>query len=329
MKVLVTGGAGYIGSHFVRLLVDQSIDVVVLDDLSAGFREAVPKSVPLVCASVDDATALQALCSAHQFDAVVHFAGRIQVGESVQRPDLYYWGNTGATLRLLDAAVQAQVKSFVFSSTAAVYGEPIEVPISETHPCAPINPYGASKRAIEMAAFDYGRAFGIRVASLRYFNAAGAHASGELAERHHPETHLLPLAIDAALGRGAPLTIFGDDWPTPDGTCIRDFVHVMDLARAHLAAIEALQHRTELVCNLGSGSGYSVRQVLQAVEQVTGMPVPHKLGPRRAGDPPRLVACVDRARELLNWCPSATLEQIVDDAVRARARMHAGQSSSV
>ncbi len=320
MNVLVAGGAGYIGSHFVRLLVDQDIPVAVVDDLSSGHRRSIPDTVPFARADIGDSETMRRVLAEHEPFAVVDFAGLIQVGESVRRPDLYFRVNVAHSLRLLDVIVQAGVRAFVYSSTAAVYGDPIRTPIDEDHPTKPINPYGASKLAIEHAAFAYANAFNLRVACLRYFNAAGAHPSGELDERHDPETHLIPLAIDAALGQGPALTVYGQDWDTPDGTCVRDFIHVMDLAEAHLHALHALHEDGRSLClNLGTGTGCSVQEVLAAVERVTGNKVPFAVGPRRAGDPPQLVASVARARHQLGWSARRSdIDTIVKDAVRAR-----------
>ncbi len=320
MKVLVAGGAGYIGSHFLRLLVDRGAAAVVVDDLSAGHADAVPSGVPLLRHAIGNPKAMRQALTTHRPDAVVDFAGLIQVGESVRRPDRYYAVNVVQTLALLDEVVAAGVRSFVFSSSAAVYGDPDYVPIDETHPKRPINPYGATKRIVEMAARDYGCAFGLRVACLRYFNAAGAQPDGSLAERHDPETHLIPLAVDAALGRRAPLQVFGDDWDTEDGTCVRDYIHVADLAEAHWQAIHRLEEgEGPLMINLGTGRGYSVREVLAAVERVIGSPVPHSMAPRREGDPPRLVAAVGQAQEQLGWRAARSgLDDIVRDTVRSR-----------
>lgn len=320
MTVLVAGGAGYIGSHFLRKLVEQGTPAVVIDDLSAGHEDAVPRGVPLIRCRIGDRSTVRKVLADHRPEAVVDFAGLIQVGESVRHPDRYYGVNVAETIALLDELVAAGVSSFVFSSSAAVYGDPDYVPIDEDHPKVPINPYGATKRIVEMAALDYARAFGIRVACLRYFNAAGAHPDGTLAERHDPETHLIPLAIDAGLGRRDPLVVFGDDWPTPDGTCIRDYIHVVDLAEAHGLALEKLRMQSEpLLLNLGTGEGYSVREVLETVGLALGKPVPHRIGPRRDGDPPRLVAAVDRAQQLLGWrAQRSGLQAIVEDAVRSR-----------
>jgi UDP-glucose 4-epimerase len=320
MTVLVAGGAGYIGSHFVRMLVERGQGVVVIDDLSAGHADAVPDGVPLIPCSLGDRLAVRKVIAEHRPKSVVDFAGLIQVGESVRCPDRYYGVNVVETLALLDELVRAGVGSFVFSSSAAVYGDPEQVPIDEDHPKQPINPYGATKRIVEMAALDYGRAFGLRVACLRYFNAAGAHPDGTLVERHDPETHLIPLAIDACLGRREPLVVFGDDWATEDGTCVRDYIHVVDLAEAHALALDRLESGAgPLFLNLGTGQGYSVRQVIETVGEALRKPVPHRVGPRREGDPPRLVAAVLRAQAQLGWkAVRSDLKTIVEDAVRSR-----------
>jgi UDP-glucose-4-epimerase GalE len=320
MKVLVTGGAGYIGSHFVRHLCDEGIEVVVLDNLSGGHRDAVASTIPFICAEVGDRAAVRALLAQHRPTAVVHFAGLIQVGESVHHPDRYYSVNLVETLALIDELVRADVHEVVFSSTAAVYGEPATIPIPEGHPRNPINAYGSSKLAVELALGDYARAFDLRFAALRYFNAAGAHPSGTLAERHDPETHLIPLAIDAALGRRGELTIFGDDWSTPDGTCLRDYIHVQDLARAHLLALRKLEGGgASMTLNLGTGRGVSVREIVQGVEKVSGRKVPVRLGVRRDGDPPELVALPAAAEELLGWkAQRSDTETMIDDALRSR-----------
>ncbi|MBI5533316.1 MAG: UDP-glucose 4-epimerase GalE [Deltaproteobacteria bacterium] len=320
MRVLVTGGAGYIGSHFVRLLADEQIESVVLDNLSAGHRDAVPPNVPLVCADVGDRGAVRALLGEYQPTAVVHFAGLIQVGESVRAPDLYYGVNLVQTLAMLEELTRGGVQLMVMSSTAAVYGVPQTVPIPEDHPRNPINAYGATKLAVERALQDWERAYGLRHAALRYFNAAGAHPSGTLAERHDPETHLIPLAIDAAIGRRGALTIFGEDWPTEDGTCVRDYIHVQDLATAHLQALRRLeQGAPSMTLNLGTGRGISVREIVDSVQRVSGRQVPVQQGTRRQGDPPRLVACASLAAEALGWKPQRSeVDQMIEDALRSR-----------
>jgi UDP-glucose-4-epimerase GalE len=316
--VLVTGGAGYIGSHAVRELRDAGHTVCVLDDLSKGHRQAVPDGVTLVAGDLGDVAALErALDGA---EAVMHFAGLLSVGGSVTDPAAYYRGNVVKGLVLLETMLKAGVRRMIFSSTCAVYGMPIRVPMDEGHPQDPINPYGATKRAFERALLDHARAGQVRAISLRYFNAAGCHPDGSLGEDHHPEEHLIPLAVDAALGRGRGLTIYGQDYDTPDGTCIRDYIHVQDLARAHVLALGALEHGEPCQAyNLGTERGHSVLEVVRAVEQVTGKAVPAEIGPRRPGDPPRLVAAAARSREALGFTPAhLELEGIVETAVRWR-----------
>jgi UDP-glucose 4-epimerase len=318
VRVLVTGGAGYIGSHSVRELLDAGHEVAVLDDLSEGHRAAVPGAVRLVIGDLADRDALKkALDGAH---AVMHFAARAYVGESVKDPAAYYRTNVAKALELLWATIDAGVRRLVFSSTCAVYGDPCQVPMLESHPRQPINPYGATKLAFERALEDHAATGALRVVALRYFNAAGCHPDGSLGEHHDPETHLIPLAIDAATGAGPALTIFGDDYDTPDGTCIRDYIHVTDLARAHVQALDALERGTAFQAfNLGSETGSSVREVVRAVERVTGMKVPATQGPRRPGDPPRLVASSAAARAGLGFAPRfAELETIVGSAYRWR-----------
>jgi UDP-glucose 4-epimerase len=320
LNVLVTGGAGYLGSHLVRALRRAQHHVVVLDDLSSGHRAAVPQDVPLVVADVRDATATRRALTEHAIEAVFHFASRMQVGESVRDPRLYYRDNLAAGIILLDTLLDHGIKAFVLSSTAAVYGDPVRLPIDEAHPTAPVNPYGATKLALEGVLASYATAYGLKYAALRYFNAAGA--GDGYPERHDPETHLIPLALDAAMGTRPSITLFGDDYDTPDGTCIRDYVHVADLVRAHLPALTYLVQGGESgVFNLGTGEGCSVREVIKTVEQVTGKRVPVELGRRREGDPPRLVASAERAKAVLHWRPErSSLEQIVRDAFVARFR---------
>ncbi|MCU0686635.1 MAG: UDP-glucose 4-epimerase GalE [Polyangiaceae bacterium] len=289
MNVVVAGGAGYIGSHMVHLLRERGHEVGVIDSLISGHREALPAGVPLLEADVGDRRAVTAFLRERKAEAVLHFAARIQVGESVVDPRLYYNGNLVATVGLLDAVLDAGVERVIFSSTAAVYGVPTEVPIPEGHATAPVNPYGETKLATEHMLASYARAYGLRYAALRYFNAAGAAAG--LGERHEPETHLIPLVLRAALGAGKPVTVFGRDYPTPDGTCVRDYVHVLDLAEAHLAALEYLGRGGESgAFNLGTGRGYSVAEVIAEAARVCRRDVPCHEGPRRPGDPPSLVA---------------------------------------
>jgi UDP-glucose 4-epimerase len=318
VNVLVTGGAGYIGSHAVRELLDAGHAVTVLDDLSAGHAAAVPKTARFVNGDLADARALrEALRGA---DAVMHFAALAYVGVSVKEPASYYRTNVVKALELLWAMGGAGVTRLIFSSTCATYGDPQYLPMDEQHPTNPINPYGATKRAFERALQDHVQAGLLRAVALRYFNAAGCHPDGSLGEHHDPETHLIPLAIDAALGRGPALTVFGDDYDTPDGTCIRDYIHVCDLARAHVLALEALEAGAAFrVFNLGTETGSSVREVIQSVERVTGRAVPVAAGPRRPGDPPRLVAKAALARDGLGFRPRfGELDVIVETAYRWR-----------
>ena len=309
MKALVVGGAGYIGSVVTRLLVAEGHDVVVLDDCSTGHADSVPAGVELVQADIT--TAAEVLRGAN-FDAVLHFAAKSLVGESVVKPSLYWRTNVYGTRVLLDAITETGVPRLVFSSTAATYGEPEAIPITEDAPARPTNTYGATKLAVDMMITGECAATDLAAVSLRYFNVAGAaYGAGE---RHGVETHLIPIALDAVAGRRDALTIYGDDWPTPDGTPIRDYVHVADLARAHVLALTAAEPGEHLICNLGNGSGFSVREVLATIEKVTGLPVPVQVGPRRAGDPTRLVASADRAAARLGWTPERTLADMVADA---------------
>jgi UDP-glucose 4-epimerase len=326
MNVCVTGGAGYIGSHMVRVLLRAGHGVVVVDDLSSGHADALPAGVPLVRADVRDAVAVGRALRDHRADAVFHFASRIQVGESVINPRLYWRDNLAAGIALLEAVLDAGVKRFVLSSTAAVYGDPIRVPLDEDHPTVPVNPYGATKLALEHVLADYARAYGLEYAALRYFNASGADVEAGIGERHDPETHLLPIVLEAALGKRPHVTIFGDDWDTPDGTCIRDYVHVTDLAEAHLAALAYIGRsgasaKDPHAFNLGTGRGYSVREVIESAKRISGRDVPVVMGPRRAGDAPVLVASADRARRVLGWeAKRPSLDEIVSDAWKWHSR---------
>jgi UDP-glucose 4-epimerase len=315
MKFLVVGGAGYIGSHMVKHLLRADHDVVVADNFSTGHRSAL-MGAKLVEMDIADGQGLDALFAQHRFDAVFHFASFIQVGESVTEPAKYYQNNLAATLTLLQAMVRAQIKHFIFSSTAAVYGDPEYIPIDEQHPKAAINPYGRSKWMVEQMLEDFDRAYGLKSVCLRYFNAAGADPEGQLGERHEPETHLLPLILQAASGRRASVTVFGRDYDTPDGTCIRDYVHVADLVAAHALAVDyLLAGGTSTAFNLGNGQGFSVQQVIDTARGVTGREISVSEAPRRAGDPPRLVADPRRASDLLGWQPKfSSLEQIVAHA---------------
>lgn len=315
--ILVVGGAGYIGSHMVKLLAGEGYTPVVLDNLSNGRRELV-RHATLVVGDMGQAGTLDALLQAFRFEAVMHFASFIQVGESVAQPGRYYDNNVGNTVRLLEAMARHETLRFIFSSTAAIFGEPQYVPIDEAHPKLPINPYGRSKWMVEQILDDFDAAFGVRSCCLRYFNAAGADPEGELGECHEPETHLVPLVLQVASGRRPSISVFGKDYPTPDGTCIRDYIHVSDLCDAHLAALRALQGGAPSSrYNLGNGAGYSNLEVINAAERVTGCRIAHEFGPRRPGDPPRLVADATRAKSELGWTPRfAALDTIIDHAWR-------------
>ena len=314
MRVLVTGGAGYIGSVTAAALLDAGHDVVVVDDLSAGHRELVPDEAELIVGDVADPVVLdRALDSGAR--ACVHFAARIEAGESMRQPERYFAANTATTLRLLERLVAEGVERFVLSSTAAVYGDPVRLPITEDDPTEPTNAYGESKLLVERALRWISELRPLRYASLRYFNACGATA--ERGELHDPETHLIPLVLEVAAGQREEIAVFGTDYPTRDGTCIRDYIHVADLADAHVRALEGLAAHEQLVCNLGGGEGRTVREVIDAARRVTGHPIPARDAPRRPGDPAELVASSARARETLGWEPAHTdLDEIVASAWR-------------
>ena len=314
MVVLVVGGAGYIGSHTARALKRSGHEVIVFDNLSTGFQ-VLAAGFELIKADMLDAAALAAVLP--RVDAIMHFAAHAYVGESVTNPRKYFRNNVEGGLALLNVALEAGVKKIIFSSTCAVYGRVDKVPIDENTVREPVNPYGVSKLFFEHALEAYDRAYGFRYASLRYFNAAGADDSGEIGELHDPETHLIPLALSAAAGTGPELHVFGSDYPTPDGTCIRDYIHVNDLASAHVKALEHLAAGKEsFAVNLGTGTGASVQQVISSVQEATGKRVPYKMGPRRAGDPPALVANPARAQSLLHWKAERNLRDIVATAWR-------------
>ena len=331
--VVVTGGAGYVGSHAVKALAAAGYDVIVFDDLSAGHAEAVDRiargfparKISLVRGDILDAGAVHRALHGSGASAVMHFAARLLVGESVREPIGYYRANVTGTMSVLGAMAEAGIDRFVFSSTAATFGEPQASPITEDHPQRPVNAYGETKLAIERALPHVERATGIRWAVLRYFNAAGADPDGWLGEHHDPEEHVIPLALAAVAG-GPPLTVFGDDYPTPDGTCIRDYVHVTDLASAHLDALRALDSGAPSAAyNLGNGAGSSVRDVLQTIARVTGREVPHQIGTRRAGDPSSLVASSARARAGLGWTPRFhRLDTIIETAWNWHSRHPGG-----
>ena len=338
-NVLVCGGAGYIGSHMVRALVARGCTPVIFDNLSTGHAEAVDAAAEdcdLVRGDLLDRQALRRVFAEYSIDAVMHFSARSLVGESVREPALYYANNVTGTLNLLDAMREAGVLRLVFSSTAAVYGNPVTERIAEAHPLAPVNPYGASKLMVERMLADHATAYGLRSVALRYFNAAGADKAGGIGESHSPETHLIPNILRAVLGTGPGLTVFGSDYDTPDGTCVRDYIHVNDLCDAHLAALDRLLaapvgmlgtaalndgltagsgEQGALHCNLGNGQGFTVRQVIDAAARVTGREVPFTVGPRREGDPARLVADSALAGRELGWTPKVTdIREIIETA---------------
>lgn len=313
--ILITGGAGYIGSHVVALLQRAGQDVWILDDLSNGHADAVPAD-RLIRGSTGDRALLDDVLTSRRIDAVMHFAAFIEVGASVHNPNAYYANNVGHTLVLLDAMVRHRVPHLVFSSTAAIFGNPQYTPIDEGHPQVPINPYGRSKWMVEQTLGDYAAAHGLESVCLRYFNAAGADPSGTLGERHEPETHLIPLILQAAAGRRTSIRVFGEDYPTPDGTCVRDYIHVQDLAQAHWLALEYLRSgRGSAAFNLGNGNGYSIREVMDAARRATGRDFVVEPADRRPGDPPILVADSTAARQTLGWYPEFTdLARIVEHA---------------
>jgi len=312
VKVLVIGGAGYIGSHAARALRRAGHQVIIFDNLSAGY-EALARGFELVKGDVLDRAALAPVLP--RVDAIMHFAAFAYVGESVTNPQKYFHNNVEGGLSLLNAALEAGVKKIIFSSTCAVYGVPAKIPIAEDTPRQPVNPYGVSKLFVELALEAYDRAYGFRYASLRYFNAAGADESGEIGELHEPETHLIPLALRAAAGQGPELRVFGSDYPTPDGTCIRDYIHVTDLADAHVKALDHLAAgKPSFAANVGTGRGDSVQEVLAMIEEVTGNKVPRRVVARRPGDPPALVADPRKVQELLHWKASRSLRDIIATA---------------
>jgi UDP-glucose 4-epimerase len=314
-RILVVGGAGYIGSHIVRQLINAQCEVVILDDLSTGHRRLV-QGGQFVHGRLGDVSLLTQLFGEHSFDAVMHFAAFSQVGESMHQPLRYYRNNLAETIALLETMVCHGIKRFVFSSTAAVYGEPLDIPITESHPCQPTNPYGNTKLAVERLLADCDAAYGLKSMVLRYFNAAGADESAEIGELHDPETHLIPNLFKAALGQINHIQLFGTDYHTTDGTCIRDYVHVNDLAQAHLLALDVLLADGEsAVYNLGSNSGFSVKDVIDKAELVTGRKIPVVDAPRRPGDPAILVASSEKIKRELGWNPDyQSLEKIIDTA---------------
>jgi UDP-glucose 4-epimerase len=313
MRILVTGGAGYIGSVVADRLLQIGHSVTVLDNLSKGKKQAVPAAAEFVLADTGDAQILDSIFHAGHFDAVMHFAAFIEAGESVVRPEIYFENNSAKALTLLSAVIQHTVPRFVFSSTAAVYGEPRHIPITEDDPLEPANPYGESKLMVERMLGWFHKSHGLRYASLRYFNAAGG--TRDRGEQHQPETHLIPLVLQVASGQREAISIYGTDYPTPDGTCIRDYIHIEDLATAHLLALDGLAEHEQLICNLGSGSGFSVRQIIDIARKVTGENIAAIEAPRRPGDPAVLVASSEKIKRVMGWNPQhSDVEAIVRSA---------------
>ena len=311
MAVLVVGGAGYIGSHTARVLQRKGHEVIIYDNLSTGHKK-LAEGFELVVGDMADSAKLAGILK--RCDAVMHFAASAYVGDSVKNPKAYFQNNVVNALTLLNTVMESRVHKFIFSSTCAVYGNPVKVPITEANPRQPVNPYGATKLAFENALEAYNRAYDLRFVSFRYFNAAGADEAGSIGESHDPETHLIPLIFQAVQGKRAALEIFGDDYATPDGTCIRDYIHVNDLAEAHVLGLEYLAKADSAALNLGTGKGYSVQEVVATVERVTGHKVPTHIAPRRAGDPAELVADPSRAEKMLNWKAKRSLEEIIATA---------------
>ena len=323
MAILVTGGAGYVGSHTVAALVERGIETIVVDNLEKGHREAVWPGARFYEGDLRDKPFMGNIFAENDITAVVHFAAYSLVAESVKNPGKYYDNNVAGTLRLLEAMLDHNVKSIVFSSTAAAYGEPETIPVTEDAPERPVNPYGESKLAVERMLRWFDGAHGLKHIALRYFNVAGAHESGKIGENHDPETHLIPMILQTALGRRESFDLYGDDYPTPDGTCIRDYIHATDLADAHILALEKLEkERTSALYNLGSGSGFSNKEILEAAKNITGVDIPVKFAPRRAGDPPVLVASSDKIKRELGWNPTRTQ---IDNIIKTAWAWHSAQ----
>lgn len=314
MAVLVTGGAGYIGSHTVRKLMEKGIEVVVFDNLSRGHIESVPENVHFEKVDLLNERNLKNAMVNYSIDSVIHFAAYAYVGESVEHPDLYYKNNLFGSFNLIKTVADLGIKRFVFSSTCSVYGNPVNIPISENEPANPINPYARTKCMIESILKDYDEIFGLKYVSLRYFNAAGASDDGVIGESHDPEPHLIPQVLFTALGKKESIKIYGDDYPTPDGTCIRDYIHVNDLADAHILALNYLDKKESVVVNLGTGKGYSVKEIVEEAKKITGREINAEIVERRPGDPAILIADNKKAKELLGWLPEYNLERILETA---------------
>lgn len=311
MAILVVGGAGYIGSHTAHALRRKGEEVIIYDNLSTGYS-VLAEGFELVIGDISDSKKLAALL--RRVDAVMHFAAHAYVGESVENPRKYFQNNLLGSLSLLNSVMDSSVRKFIYSSTCAVYGVPVKVPMTEDNPRLPVNPYGSSKLAFEFALEAYAKAYDLRFVAFRYFNAAGADENGKIGEMHDPETHLIPAIFEAIKGKRPALQIFGDDYPTPDGTCIRDYIHVSDLAEAHVLGSDYLDSKDSVALNLGTGQGYSVKEVVSTIEKVVGRKVPSQMAPRRPGDPPSLVADPSRAEKLMNWKAKRSLEEIVSSA---------------
>ena len=315
MAVLVTGGAGYIGSHVVRLLIKKGLDVIVLDNLSRGHKASLPQNIIFEEVDLLDSDKLSAAIQKHKIESVIHFAAFAYVGESVENPEMYYRNNVLGSFNLINALKEKGVKIFVFSSTCSLYGNPLTIPISEEETTKPINPYAKTKLMIEQILADYDFAYGMKYVALRYFNAAGASTKGEIGESHFPEPHLIPLVLFTALGKRESISVYGDDYPTDDGTCIRDYIHVEDLADAHVKALEYLNNgNSSQIINLGTGDGNSVKEVISVAEEVTGKKIKSVIAPRRGGDPAVLVADNKKAKEVLGWNPKFNLKDIIQTA---------------
>ena len=311
MAILVVGGAGYIGSHTAHALQRKGHEVIIYDNLSTGYA-VLAEGFEFIVGDISDSKKLEPILK--RVDAVMHFAAHAYVGESVENPRKYFQNNLLGSLSLLNAVMDSPVRKFIFSSTCAVYGVPVKVPMTEDNPRLPVNPYGSSKLAFEFALEAYAKAYDLRFVAFRYFNAAGADENGKIGEMHDPETHLIPAIFEAIQGRRPAVQIFGDDYPTPDGTCIRDYIHVSDLAEAHVLGLDYLDIGDSVALNLGTGRGYSVKEVVSTIEKVTGRKVPSQMAPRRPGDPPSLVADPSRAEKLMNWKAKRSLEEIVSSA---------------
>ncbi|MGD8781407.1 MAG: UDP-glucose 4-epimerase GalE [Ignavibacteria bacterium] len=314
--ILVTGGAGYIGSHFVREALKSKRELVVFDNLSRGNKESISKNVPFENVDIQDFTLLKSAVAKYDIKSVVHFAAFAYVGESVQKPDLYYRNNVAGSLNLIRAAVEMKIENFVFSSTCSLYGNPEKIPIDENTQPDLINPYAKSKFMVENILKDMSKAYGIKYASLRYFNAAGDDSEGEIGESHDPETHLIPIVVETALGKREKVLVFGDDYNTHDGTCIRDYIHVNDLADAHIKALDYIADNDSIIVNLGTGNGNSILEVIKKAEEVSGCKVNYEISKRREGDPAILVADNKKAFETLGWQPKYSLDKIIESAYK-------------